>query len=87
MKKKKKKKKQRKLKELEKKIIIRSEKCNSMHKGVNLVLARTNIVRLNLFNQMLALFCIKFVYILAIRYPIFRWDLCKSCVWESMKKT
>ena len=49
-KKKKRKKKQRKLKELEKIIIIRSEKCNSMHKGANLVLARINIVRLNLFN-------------------------------------
>ena len=35
----------------------------------------------------MALFYVKFVYILAIRYPIFRWDLCKSCVWESMKKT
>ena len=48
---KKKRKKQHKLKELEKIIIIiRSEKCNSMHKGANLVLARINIVRLNLFN-------------------------------------
>ena len=29
----------------------------------------------------------KLVCNLAIRYHVFRWDLCKGCVWESMKKT
>ena len=24
---------------------------------------------------------------LALRYPIFRWKLCKGCVWENVKKT
>ena len=37
-------------------------------------------VRLNLFNQVLTLFCVKFACILAIKYPVFRWDLCKGCV-------
>ena len=36
-------------------------------------------VRLNLFNHVLALFHIKFACILAIRYPIFRWESCKGC--------
>ena len=44
------------------------------------------IVRLNLFNYLLALFCAKFACNLAIRYPIFRWELCKGSVWESVKK-
>ena len=44
-------------------------------------------VRLNLFNHALALFRTKFSCILAIRYPVFRWELCKGCVWESVKKT
>ena len=35
---------------------------------------------------MLALFCAKFACNLAIRYPVFRWELCKSSVWESVKK-
>ena len=43
-------------------------------------------VRLNLFNHVLVLFRAKFAYILAIKYPIFRWELCKGCVWEGMKK-
>ena len=44
-------------------------------------------VRLNLFNHVLALFCAKFACNLAIKYPVFRWELCKGRVWESMKKT
>ena len=45
------------------------------------------IVRLNLFNHVLALFYAKFACILAIRYPVFRWELCKGFVWKSVKKT
>ena len=45
------------------------------------------LVRLNLFSQVLALFRAKFACNLVIRYPVFRWDLCKGCVWESVKKT
>ena len=37
-------------------------------------------VRLNLFNHVLALFCAKFTCDLAIRYPVFRWELCKDSV-------
>ena len=37
-------------------------------------------VKLNLFNHVLVLFCAKFACILAIRYPVFRWELCKDCV-------
>ena len=44
-------------------------------------------VRLNLFNHVLALFRAKFACNLAIRYPVFRWELCKGSVWESMKKS
>ena len=44
------------------------------------------IVRLNLFNYVLVLFCAKFACNLAIRYPVFRWELCKGNVWESVKK-
>ena len=54
---------------------------------VSLFIPLLGNVRLNLFNHVLALFNIKFAYILAIRYPIFRWKLCKGCVWESVKKT
>ena len=42
-------------------------------------------VRLNLFNHLLALFHAKFACNSAIRYPVFRWKLCKGFVWESMK--
>ena len=35
---------------------------------------------------MLALFCIKFVCILAISNPVYRWDSCKGSEWESVKK-
>ena len=44
-----------------------------------------NVVRLNLFNHVLALFCAKFACNSAIRSSAFRWELCKGCVWESMK--
>ena len=40
--------------------------------------AKKTIVRLNLFNHVLALFRIKFACNLVIRYPVFRWDLCKG---------
>ena len=43
-------------------------------------------VKLNLFNHVLVLFRVKFACILAIKYPVFRWELCKDCVWESVKK-
>ena len=36
---------------------------------------------------MLALFRAKFACIIVIRYPVFRWDLCKGSVCESAKKT
>ena len=38
------------------------------------------IVRLNLFNHLLALFRAKFACNLAIRYPVFRWELCRGSV-------
>ena len=38
------------------------------------------IVRLNLFNHVLALLHAKFACNLAIRYPIFMWELCKGNV-------
>ena len=38
------------------------------------------IVMLNLFNHVLALFLAKFARNLEIRYLVFRWDLCKGCV-------
>ena len=44
-------------------------------------------VRLNLFNHVLGLFHAKFACNLAIRYPVFRWELCKGSVWESAKKS
>ena len=37
-------------------------------------------VRLNLFNHVLALFYAKFACNLAIRYHVFRWDLCEGSV-------
>ena len=40
---------------------------------------------MNLFNYILALFCTKFTYNLTIRYLVFRWESCKSCVWKSVK--
>ena len=47
----------------------------------------TQHVRLNLFNHVLALFCAKFSCKLAIRYPIFRWELCRGSLWKSVKRT
>ena len=41
---------------------------------------------MNLFNHVLALFRAKFACNLAIRYPVFRWELCKGSVRESVKK-
>ena len=43
-------------------------------------------VRLNLFNHVLPLFRAKFACNTTIRYLVFRWELCKGCVWESVKK-
>ena len=42
---------------------------------------------LNLFNYVLALFRAKFACNLAIRYPVFKCELCKGNVWESVKKS
>ena len=47
--------------------------CHGIAKG-------GEIVRLNLFNHVLALFRAKFACNLAIRYPVFRWELCKGRV-------
>ena len=40
----------------------------------------SKIVRLNLFNHMLALFRVKFACDSLIRYPVFRWESCKGYV-------
>ena len=37
-------------------------------------------IRLNLFNHVLSLFIAKFACILAIRYSVFKWELCKGCM-------
>ena len=42
-------------------------------------------VRLILFNNVLALFRAKFACNSVIRNPVFRWELCKGCVWENVK--
>ena len=47
--------------------------CHGIAKG-------GEIVRLNLFNHVLALFRAKFACNLAIRYLVFRWELCKGRV-------
>ena len=53
------------------------------HENENLVdlekTEKTN-VRLNLFNHVLVLFSAKFACNFAIRYPVFRWELCKGSV-------
>ena len=36
---------------------------------------------------MLALFRAKFACNSALRYPVFRWELYKGCVWKNVKKT
>ena len=46
-----------------------------------------SFVWLNLFNHVLALFRVKFACNLAIRYPVFKWELCKGSMRESVKKT
>ena len=53
-----------------------------MREGVRRLwmLGRKVSVRLNLFNHVLALFRAKFSFNLVIRYPVFRWELCKGCV-------
>ena len=43
-------------------------------------IAKGEIVRLNLFNHVLALFRAKFACNLAIGYLVFRWELCKDSV-------
>ena len=43
------------------------------------------IVKLNLFNYVLALFRAKFSCNSAFRNPVFRWKWYKNCVWESVK--
>ena len=40
----------------------------------------SGFIRLNLFNHVLALFRTRFACNLAIRYPVFRWQLCKGCM-------
>ena len=53
--------------------------------GIELLRLKTKltsapIVRLNLFNHVLALFLIKFACNSAFRNPVFRWELCKGSV-------
>ena len=48
--------------------------------ALNNIVVIFNHVRLNLLNHVLALFRAKFACNLAIRYPVFRWDLCKGYV-------
>ena len=55
---------------------------------MNVDVARSSskaFVRLNLFNHVLALFCAKFTCNSVIRNLVFRWELCKGCMWESVK--
>ena len=62
--------------------------CSSIYDSrASIVHSKKPLVRLNLINQVLALFHAKFACISAIKYPIFRWKLCKSSVWEDVKKT
>ena len=46
----------------------------------NIFVINKVVVRLNLFNHVLTLFRAKFAYNLAIRYLVFRWELCKGSV-------
>ena len=39
-----------------------------------------NSVRLDLLNDVLALFHAKFAYISTIEYAVSRWELCMGCV-------
>ena len=43
-------------------------------------------VRLNLINQFAGFIPCQFSCNLALRNPVFRWESCKSSVWESVKK-
>ena len=43
------------------------------------------VVKLNLFNYVLALFRVKFSCNSAFRNPVFRWKYCKGCMCESVK--
>ena len=43
-------------------------------------------IRLNVFDHVLALFGAKFACISTIRYPVFRWELCKGCMWEECEE-
>ena len=47
---------------------------------ISLKFSSTPTIKLNLFNHVLALFHAKFACNLAIRYPVFRWELCKGSV-------
>ena len=52
-----------------------------------ITITQKETVRLNLFNHVLASFRAKFACNLAIRYLVFRWELCKGSVRESVKNT
>ena len=45
-----------------------------------------NFVRLNLINHFVSFIPCQLAYNSALRNPIFRWESCKSSVWESVKK-
>ena len=45
------------------------------------------IVRLNLINHFVGFISCQFVCNLTFRNSVFRWELCKGSVWESMKKS
>ena len=66
---------------------IGSTKMNCLKKLLLFYFAVIHLVRLNLFNHVLALFRVKFACNLVIRYTIFRWEFCKGSVWESVKKS
>ena len=48
--------------------------------GLSFLTTLNIYVRLNLINQLLALFRAKFACILAISNPVFRWESCKDSV-------
>ena len=58
---------------------------NRQHPNLNVWWVIMASVRLNLFNHVLALFRANFACNSAIRYFVFRWELCKDCVWEIVK--
>ena len=64
---------------------------NTLHKSMNYLYSGDKAImkdtaRLNLFNHVLVLFHAKFACNSAIRYPVFRLELCKGYVWKSVKK-